>query len=369
MIRLSQKTSMTDVLSWDLSSKTAFEIPRSAGFEVGVQGVALSSLRNVCSDGQALLLECEFNEPSTTESIDNTIFSTPFGYSLARLASEITFTNTPASPKFKALLASIYNKRGGELGDGKQCSLVCVDPRFSLPPVLKRYVDKNSSAEFPAPSSFSTELRRMSVGMGFSNLLNSASETSLISYVYEIFRNALEHGVTGSPTRSTRALILEKIVMQGSTLSSRQISTELRGYLGRISEGSGDETGLGVMCITVADQGTGIQSTLPQAFDAETIEERFSRAFAVGESRKPKGLVSRGLGLPNAVTAAHKLSAMIQITSGGLTCTHDFSTGNDKYPVIDFSNTRHLPSKMILGTSISIYIPEYSINLDQRKLF
>lgn len=369
MIKLSQKTSMTDVLSWDLSKNVAFEISRSAGFEVGVQGVALSLLRNVCSNGQPLLLDCEFEEPSTSESVDNTIFSTPFGYSLARLASEITFAKITASPKFKVLLASIYSQRGGELGDGKQCSLVCVDPRFSLPPVLKKYADKDSPSEFPAPSSFSTELRRMSTGMGFSNLLNSTTETSLISYVYEIFRNALEHGVTGSPTRSTRALILEKIVLQGTTLASRQISNELRGYLNRISESGGSETGLGVMCITVADQGTGIQSTLPQAHDIETSEERFIRAFAVGESRKPKGLVSRGLGLPNAVTAAHKLGAMIQITSGDLTCTHDFSTGDDKYPVLDFSKICPLPSRKSLGTSISIYIPEYSINLDQHKLF
>ncbi len=369
MIRLSQKISMVDVLNWDLSNDVVFEISRSAGFEVGVQGVALSILRNVCSNENTLVLECEFDEPTTSETVDNTIFSTPFGYSLARLASGINFAKSAMSPGFKALLASIYSKRGGELGDGKQCSLVCVDPRFSLPPVLRKYTDRDNLSEFPAPSSFSAELRRMSVGMGFSNLLNSITETSLISYVYEVFRNSLEHGVAGGPTRSTRALILEKIVMQGAASASRQISSELRGYLSRVSDKGGSETGLGVICITVADQGTGIQTTLPQANDLETVEERFVRAFAVGESRKPKGLVSRGLGLPNAVTAAHKLGAMIQITSGELTCTHDFSIGDDKYPMLDFSKISKLPSRINLGTSISIYIPEYSINLDQHKLF
>ncbi|MEH6500656.1 MAG: hypothetical protein V7751_14820 [Pseudoalteromonas distincta] len=369
MIRLSPKTSILDILSWEFSRLTIFEISRSSGFEVGAQGVALSSLRNVGFEDGVLRLDCQFIEPSSPDLIEESIFSTPFGYSLARLASEIYFESGPASPKFKALLASVYNSRGGELGDGKQCSLICVDPRFTLPPLLKKYIDKNSSDEFPAPSSFSAELKRMSLGMGFSNLFNSASEASLISYVYEVFRNAFEHGVNGSPIRSTRALILEKIVMQRSTLSSRQISVELRNYLSRIADSSGNEAGLGVLCITVSDQGRGIQSTLPSVSATETVRERFARAFAVGESRKPKGMVSRGLGLPNAVTAAHKLNAMIQINSGNLSCIHDFSEGNDKYPVIDFSCITENVSAVAIGTSISIFIPEYSINLDQHKLF
>jgi hypothetical protein len=279
-----------------------------------------------------------------------------------------------ASQAFKPLLSALYKKRGGVLGSGSSQSIVCADPVFSLPPVLAPLGSTSSPDFFPAPSAFTTVLNGVVRSMGFRRVLASNEESTVASFVYEALRNSWEHGLaidSSRRSRSTRALIAEKLVLQAGDIANRNLSSELKEYLERISEANHGELGLGVLCLTVADQGDGIQSTLPPNPEepAETPAQRLARAFLPGESRKPAGVVKRGLGLPSVVSAAHRLQALIRISSGNLAVHQDFSTGENKYPKLDFEATRQLPDDFVCGTCVSIFFPEFSFDVDQTSLF
>ena len=136
----------------------------------------------------------------------------------------------------------------------------------------------------------------------------------------------------------------------------------------RVTESRKGDLGLGLVCLSVADQGDGIAATLP-AKGGETTTQRFIRAFLPGESRKPNSVVLRGLGLPKLVSAAHHLQALIRVNSGGLAVMQDFSLGENKYPKLDFGAVREFPHAQSAGTCVSIFFPEFAINLDQTQLF
>lgn len=373
--RVSERTSIDDVISWRLQEPSTFRVGRRSGFEPGAQGLALSVLAGAGSESGPISVECDFDEPTSIEELGLTILASAFGFAAVRLAKTITFNGTSATKGFKPLLSSLYKSTGGVLGSGSSRSVVCPDPVFSLPPALAAAGEKSSPDFFPPPSSFTLLLNTIVKDMGFRRLLASNEESSVVSFVYEALRNSLEHGYgaveTSRRVRSTRALIAEKLVIQAGDLSQRHLSRELKEYLSRIAEANRGDLGLGVICLTVADQGNGIQTTLPAKAENpdESPQERFARAFAPGQSRKPAGVVKRGLGLSSVVSAAHHLQALIRITSGSLSVGQDFSTGENKYPTLNFEETRVLPEGFAGGTSISIFFPEFAFDLDQTSLF
>lgn len=370
-VRVSDRTSIDDVVAWQLPTCAVLRIGKRSAFEPGAQGLALASLAGVVPGANDISLECEFDEPRDWQELSSTPFAAAFGFALARLVRRISFAGAPASQGFKALLGILYKQCGGVLGAGTSRSVVCADPVYSLPPGLTETSAMWDAGSFPPPSAFATMLSRTVKEMGFGRLLASTEEGGIVSFIYEALRNSLEHGVSSAPgrrARSTRALIVEKIVLQGADLTHRHLSADLKAYLERISEANAEALGLGVACFTVADQGDGIQATLPANKD-ETAQVRLARAFEAGESRKPSGVVSRGLGLPALVAAAHRLQALIRVTSGNLDIGQDFSTGEHKYPQLDFRGVRVLPNTLACGTCVSVFVPEYSVDLDQRSLF
>lgn len=373
-VRIQERTSLEDVFAWRLDSGSTVRLTRRSGFEPGAQGLALAALSALTPGAHSVQLECEFDEPSTLEELEATIFSSAFGFAIARFARHIQFEKSAASSIFKPLLSRLYKARSGVLGAGSMRSVVCADPVFSLPPALSNPGGISSPDFFPPPSAFITLLNSIVHSMGFRRVLASAEESSVVSFVYEALRNSWEHGLSSDEarrSRSTRALIAEKLVLQSADVSGRHLSKELKEYLERIQEVSQGELGLGVICLTVADQGDGIQSTLPPKADSpdETASQRLARAFLPGESRKPAGIVKRGLGLPSVVSAAHHLNSLIRVTSGSLAIAQDFSLGEHKYPQLDFHEVRQLPSGFHCGTAISIFVPEFSFDLDQTNLF
>ena len=369
ILRVQERTSIDDVLSWRLPSCQTLRVSKRSSFEPGVHGLALSALAAIRPGASDMLLECDFSEPEGVEEILSTLFAGAFGFALARLVRRIQFSGKAASPQFKSLLSQYYKQSKGVLGIGSMCSVVCPDPVFALPPALVGMGTADVLDSFPPPSAFHMMLNEVVVGMGFRRLLASSEEASIVTYVYEALRNSLEHGLPADSlrrSRSTRALIVEKIVL-GPDLAARHLSPELKEYLLRIAEAN-PEIGLGVVCFTVADQGDGIQSTLPPKAD-ETPQERLARAFVSGESRKPVSIVSRGLGLPKVVSSAHHLQALVRVTSGNLVVGQDFSTGETKYPQLNFQAIRHMPESFTGGTCVSVFVPEYAFDLDQKSLF
>jgi hypothetical protein len=374
-IRVNERTSLDDLREWQLQSCEVFRVSRRSGFEPGVQGVALSMLASLRPGVSVPQLECDFEEPLSIDDLDSNILGTAFGFALARFTNKIRFSSGPASQGLKRLLAEYYKLNGGVVGRGSAVSIICPDPVYSLPPVLSQ--DEKStdlSGRFPPPSVFGSLLSKIVKRMGFSRALESTDEASIVAFIYEALRNSWEHGLAIEPHRrakSTRALIIEKIVLQHRDVSERNLSPELKEYLERIVQANGPRLGLGVLCLTVADQGDGIQSTLPARPDLrhEAAEERLARAFQPGESRKPAGMVKRGLGLPSVVTAAHHLQALLRLTSGDLSAVQDFSLGETKYPSLKFDRIQRMPQGFRCGTAITIFVPESLLDRDQRLLF
>ncbi|MCL9851522.1 hypothetical protein RSP673_016940 (plasmid) [Ralstonia solanacearum P673] len=371
-IRVQERTSIDDVLAWRVAECDTISVSRRGSFEPGAQGLALAALTAVRPGREAPWLDCDFEEPSTLDDLESTFFGSAVGFALPRLISGIQFQKAPASSGFKRLLGDLYKARRGILGSGRSKAIVCADPVFPFAPCL---MSQGSPADpLPTPSAFSILLNSEVEKMGFRRLLGSTAESSVVSFVYESFRNSWEHGISLDPhrgARSTRALIIEKIVLQAADLASRQISPELKDYLTRIVAANQGELGLGVICLSVADQGDGIQATLPISPDhpGETDTERLARAFIPGESRKAAGVVQRGLGLPNIIAAAHSLQALLRVTSGDLVASQDFSYDDEKYPQLKLDSIRRLPDGAPRGTCVSLFVPEFALSPDQRSLF
>lgn len=368
-IRIQERTSVEDVIAWRTATCDIFYMTRASGFEAGVHGLALAALASCTPATTSLTLICEFDEPRTTDELQDTLIGSAFGFALIRLVKKIQFSKgTPASDNFKQLLGELFKSGSGEFGTGKSRYLICPDPIYPVPLALMEQGGAMNRDYFPSPSLFSYRLTQMVKAMGFKHLLSSTGESSIVSFVYETLMNSWEHGLPAEKNRrarSTRALIVEKLVIQSKEIDSRYLSHQLKHYLKRIAE---NDISLGVICFTIADQGEGIQTTLPPVA-GETSPHRFARAFERGESRKARGLVARGLGLPNVVTAAHNLQALVRITSGNLLLEQDFSLGENKYPVLNFEATKEIPNGFQCGTCLSIFLPEYGVNLDQGNLF
>lgn len=369
-LRVQDRTAVEDVLSWRLASCDTVRLSKRSSFEPGVHGLALSALAAIQPGASDMLLECEFSEPNSVEELGATPFAGAFGFALSRLVRRIQFAGKAASSNFKGLLSQYYKQSSGVLGTGSTCSVVCPDPVFALPPALVVTGNSGVIDSFPPPSAFHAMLNAVVGSMGFRRLLASSEEASIVEFVYEAFRNSLEHGISADPMRrrrSTRALVVEKVVL-GTDLAGRHLSPELKEYLVRIAEANPRDIGLGVVCFTVADQGDGIQATLPSKTD-ESAQERLARAFVPGESRKPVSIVSRGLGLPKVVSSAHHLQALVKVTSGDLVVGQDFSTGETKYPQLDFQAMKKMPEGFLSGTCVSVFVPEFAFDLDQKSLF
>ena len=204
-------------------------------------------------------------EPETAGDFESTLLCGPFGISLIRHAKLVTFgpDHTPASEKLGENLARFYRVRGGLLGLGQSCSLVCVDPGHRLPPKLRAYA-RHEDRDFPLDrSGFHQLLSSMAQLLGFHYFLSSSTESELTSFIFECFVNSQEHGQSTLSSNSVarqgvRALMMDKVIIK-STTKHDALSEEMQNYIARSSEAAGGKLGLGLVCMTVADQGDGIQ--------------------------------------------------------------------------------------------------------------
>ena len=161
---------------------------------------------------------------------------------------------------------------------------------------------------------------------------------------------------------------MEKVVISKTTKHD-QLSKELQDYIARSSEAANSKLGLGLVCLTIADQGDGIQNTLPANSTEEGVIERFARAFLPGVTRKPQGEIKRGLGLSHALSAAHRMRARIEIHSSGVHFVQDFSFEENEYPSLDVKGLSEDKVSLGCGTTVSIWVPEFDSGLDQPDLF
>lgn len=368
---IDENCTIDDVRAWDMSVVDGFKLTRSSSFEPGAQGLALAKLATHKKD--ELIMLCSFPEPVSTDEFEACLLGGPFGISLIRHAKVKSFgqEGKTASKAFEENLASFYLRGGGLLGKGQNCALVCVDPGYKLPPKLKAYA-KNEDKDFPLDESdFRQMLTSMAVALGFRSFLNSFTESPLNSFVFECFVNSQEHGQSTKnkvARQGVRSLLIEKVVVSATTKLDK-LSKGLQEYIARTTESPAATLGLGLVCLTIADQGDGIQVTLPPASPDESAKDRFARAFVREVTRKPQGAIKRGLGLSHALTAAHKLRARIEIHSSGIHYVQDFSFEESPYPQLDRNAVVEDDLTRGCGTTVSIWVPEYAHGLDQTDLF
>jgi anti-sigma regulatory factor (Ser/Thr protein kinase) len=238
-----------------------------------------------------------------------------------------------------------------------------------MPEAFGMGVETDESGSYPTPFGFSQVLARQAEKIGLSGGFGSSKERSLIEFLYETFRNSIEHGYhdPASFPRSTRAVIIEKLPAPDEQALPGGMSYEVGSYLRRMLSSSSHELGFGFVSISVVDQGFGIQNTMPR-LDSEEDKDVFCRAFRRGESRKPNGFVKRGLGLDNALAAAMSIGAFVRIASGGLYCEIDYSKDENKYPGISKSLLKNIDCGWN-GTVFSILMPDFSSDKDQGGLF
>lgn len=362
---------MDEVRAWDMSAIDGFRLTKSSSFEPGAQGLALSRL--AAHKKGELVVHCAFQEPKTSEEFEASLLGGPFGISLIRHAKQITFGvgHVPSSTTLSENLTRFYRERDGLLGRGQSCALVCVDPGFKVPAKLKAFA-RHEDRDFPVDQSgFRQLLSSMATVLGFRSFLTSATESALNSFIFECFVNSQEHGqstLNAVARQGVRVLLMEKVVISKTTKHD-QLSKELQDYIARSSEAAKSKLGLGLVCLTIADQGDGIQNTLPSESTGESPIARFARAFLPGVTRKPQGEIKRGLGLSHALSAAHKMRARIEIHSSGVHFVQDFSLEESEYPSLDVKGISEDKALLGCGTTVSIWVPEFDSGLDQPDLF
>lgn len=368
---ISENCTIEEVRAWNMSAVDGFRLTRSSSFEPGAHGLALAKLATH-KKGE-LLVQCAFPEPESADDFEASLLGGPFGVSLIRHSRAVTFgpEDKPATKALDENLARFYRQRGGLLGKGQSCALVCVDPGHKLPPKLRAYA-KHEDRDFPLDQSdFRQLLSSMASVLGFRSFLSSATESSLNSFVFECFVNSQEHGQSTTncvARQGVRSILIEKVVVSGTTKHDK-LSKGLQEYIARSSEAAKSKLGLGLVCLTIADQGDGIQVTLPAVSSQESATDRFARAFGGGVTRKPQGEIKRGLGLSYALSAAHKMRARIEIHSSGVHYVQDFSFEESAYPELDVSAVAEDKSSEGCGTTVSIWVPEFESGLDQPDLF
>jgi len=363
-----ENCTIDEVRAWDMSAIGGFRLIKASNFEPGAQGLALSRL--AAHKKGELTVHCAFNEPKNSEEFEASLLGSAFGISLIRHAKQITFGVEQAKPSnaFNENLTRFYREREGLLGKGQSCALVCVDPGFKVPAKLRafaRYEDR----DFPVDQSgFRKLLASMAAVLGFRSFLSSATESALNSFIFECFVNSQEHGQSTSNAvarQGVRVLLMEKVVISKTTKHD-QLSKALQDYIARSSEAANSRLGLGLVCLTIADQGDGIQNTLPSESPREASTERFARAFLPGVTRKPQGEIKRGLGLSHALSAGRPLRARIEIHSSSVRFVQDFSLEESEYPGLDVKGISEDISNLGCGTTVSIWVPEYDSGLGLR---
>jgi hypothetical protein len=375
-VKLADQATLEDVASWapHNAARITFVLNRSSRFEPGAEGLALSYLASIEIEQTEVHVKAEHNFPNSANDLFATVLSSTFGFALLRLAKSLVFADSDSNQlqNFRQFAGRTYDDCRGVLGLGDRVEIIAFDPRRPVPRALLARAHTVDQDGLPLPSAFQQDLVRILAGMGMPEIASPSTLPTVISFVYELFLNTVQHGLPSDLkrlARSTRAIALSKIVFNAATVEERNLSRPIKDYLLRISELEKRATGIHVVCISVMDMGDGIQNTLPTVLiEDETGIQRLGRAFGAGESRKSKSTIERGLGLHKVLAATMRLHGRLQVISAGVGLTKDFSLGEDRLPsMIGASETRY-PSQFSHGTSVALFIPDLASNIDQRRL-
>lgn len=373
LIELNQRISTDEILGWPAFNEEVlvFRVSRSAEFEAGAEGMALSFLGVALRNGVALKAECLFDFPKNRIEFFGCILSSTFGYALLRGCESAIFRDTAENNQAAALrrmAGKIYDMERGVVGSGDRTAIIAFDPKRPIPRVMQ---SSASNDQLPLPTQFSAALSFFLSGMGLKDVASQSTFPYLRDYIFETFTNTLQHGRPRDQNVakfSTRSISVTKIVFSVAQLEQRRMSTDLRDFLQRIAEMERSKKDLFVACISIMDMGDGIQNTLPPDSIDESSSDRLVRAFSLGSTRKPDGPIERGMGLQNVLAAAFLLGARLQVQSSGFRVVKDFSLGEDRLPSMQGAVISEVPAHFSAGTCVDLFVPKLLSNFDQREL-
>lgn len=376
LIELTRRIAAEDVLAWpDPNGKDlAILISRSAEFEAGAEGLALSFLSTSLKHSSSLRVQCQFELP--TQSIDflGSILSSTFGYALLRACTFAEFKDSPgknSAVELRRFAGKVYDDQRGVVGSGDRTGIIAFDPKRPIPRMLQDSHATPENDTTPLPSQFAPGISRVLASMGLGDIASQSSFSLLMDYIFETFVNTLQHGRPRDPRvakHSTRGISITKIAFNVAQLENRRMSEEMREFLLRIADMERTKKDLFLACISIMDMGEGIQNTLPPSSDEEAISDRLLRAFNLRETRKPDSPVERGMGLQKVVDAAFHLGARLQVLSSGHRLVKDFSLGEDKLPGMQGAVVVELPQQFAAGTCIDLFVPKLLSDIDQHEL-
>lgn len=180
-----------------------------------------------------------------------------------------------------------------------------------------------------------------------------------ISYVYEAFRNLIEHATLTQKGYS--GILIERVGIDEAgdvDQYTKQIS-RLGDYLKSFASSEAGYQSAELTAITVADYGIGIQRSLPP-IAGETETETFRRAFRPGVSSKPKsGAPNYGQGLAEIMRASRKLQAFLVVRSRGLLFSYDGRAASDNTSdeLLESRSWSDRAGDSIPGVTISLIFP------------
>jgi hypothetical protein len=362
-IQIPDWSSIEDAWSWDCKcgDEVEFRIKRESGIQLFATGAAIAAVHRIRSKASTISIRCEFTFP--TEPIETWrmqqwpgFFLTLVGVAMLHASRHIIDSSGVdlSSSVFDAMWCQILTNTGGIVGDGKSQALVSREFDSPIPEALR----SSETHKLPSRREFEQVLGKLGQGLGAGKrFFGSSTEAALSSFLFETFRNCIEHAKP--PSEGIWGIVIEKIILQSTDEISRrgQIPSFIREVFGQRFRKKNQIW----ICVTVADFGCGIQGTLPP-FPGESEWSRLIRAFERGVSRKPRsGSPNRGQGLANIIDSAARLSACIFVNSAGLAAFNEAEPSNPIWSKVEVPPGLH-------GTSVSLLWPIGGESPDQETL-
>jgi len=351
-LKLRKNMTLADLTAWIGADEMLFAVAREASFAFLVEPLAIARLYQLHREGSRIDADILYELPdfavvdkpvtpltaegSGTPTSKLGIINTLFGLGLLDTAATILAGSprTEISDQLRAAVWKLLSSSRGLIGSGDYVAIVSRDPDMPLPPVLRETLRTAGTREFPYRLTFTNLLKTIGREMGIaSDLATSPLENALVTFLYEVAKNAHDHARTtsdGLALSGTRGVIVQNL--RGLSLDELQsrpaFPDQLRAYLSRAWSPS---SAPGVLiAITVVDTGPGIHRRLePKA--GESDWDRLGRAFLPGESSKPQGVVGRGQGLHlvlDGFASCEKLRAFLFVRSANLLAYRDFTDQN-----------------------------------------
>ena len=362
-IVINQWTGLEDIIGWDYmeTDEVRVTVKRDASFKLMAEGTFVAAVQAIKMRSRKLSIHFLLDLKNAIASPSDDSLWPDFlnslgGLALIQIADKITDSSNRDITS--DLVTAIWENRvipaRGMIGDGKKRSIVCRFPGNPVPRCLRQ----SSEVKVPQRLQFEELLRKLGKDLGATGMkstdsfLDSLTEDELSGFLFESFRNVMEHNV--DVPLGVWGVTVEKVVItEREDIRSRgQIPPLVYDYLDReIATRSGKKRGF-LLSVTIADYGPGIQHTLPILPDAdESGWERMKRAFEKGVSRKPKsGSPDWGQGLPNILDTVKQLKAILFVRSAEEAAIIDGGLDNREWIRV---SERGAASAIVAGTSLS----------------